>query len=45
MKELYNIICDNPSCYKICNYPIFVKAKKRILHYCSEECKKEYYKK
>ena len=44
MKKLYHIICDNPACLKICDYPIFVKGKKRILHYCSEECKNKHHK-
>jgi len=46
MKKLNCTICDNPSCLKvIINIPIYVKAKKRILHYCSEECKNKHYKK
>jgi len=44
MKKLNCIVCDNPTCCKvILNTPIFVKAKKKILHYCSEKCKKEHY--
>lgn len=44
MKKLNCIICDNPECLTICNNPIYIKAKKRILHYCSEECKFKHYK-
>jgi hypothetical protein len=46
MKKLYNYVCDNPACCKtITDIPIFVKGKKRILHYCSEKCKLEHFKK
>jgi hypothetical protein len=43
-KKLYNYVCDNPACCKCINKEsiIFVKGKKRILHYCSEECKNEH---
>lgn len=39
MIKLFCIICDNPSCLKVCtNDHITVKGKKRKLHYCSENC-------
>jgi hypothetical protein len=45
MKKLWNYVCDNPACCKtIKDTPIFVKSKKTVLHYCSEECKNKHYK-
>ena len=43
MRKLGGIVCDNPSCRKVCQTYITVKGKKRLLHYCSEQCKTKHY--
>jgi hypothetical protein len=43
MRKLSCIICDNPTCLKVCQIYLEVKGKKHFLHYCREQCKLEYY--